>query len=683
MNKITWSASLIIGLALWSVSSQAAINAQPNTLTGISYTTLPGEQVQIRLSMANTAVVPGSFTVDNPARIAFDLPNTTIDMAKKTHPIGIGAARSITAIEAGGRTRVVLNLAKLTSYNTVTEGNDIVITLGGTGGDEAPAETFAGAAPQTVANNVQDIDFRRGEKGEGRIQITLADPNTPVDMKKRGKDIVVTIKNSSVPENLERRIDVIDFATLVKTVDSFNHGNDARLIISATDEFDHIAYQTDNTFTIDVKPVVKEKKEPAHKKTYKGERLSLNFQKIDVRAVLQLIADFTGLNLVTSESVKGQLTLRLKNVPWDQALDIILRTKGLGVQKEGNVLSVAPIEEIAARNKVQASIEDNAPLYSESIQVNYAKASDLAKLIKSKDTSLLSKRGRLSVDQRTNRLLLKDTIANIESVIALVRELDIPVRQVLIESRIVLAANNFSDSLGVRFGVSRNYTDSDGDQNVMSGTLNGTTQLINGTTLTAPGRYNVNLPVSAAGSLGLAVAKLPLGTLVELELSAAQAEGASETVASPRVITSNQKQARIEAGQEVPYTQTDENGKVSTLFKKAVLSLDVTPQITPDDRIIMDLKVNKDEPDFGNLVGENNPPINTQSVQTQVLVDNGETIVLGGIYEQDKSKSINRVPFFGDLPLVGVLFRNRVEINNKQELLIFVTPKIVKESASL
>ena len=684
-KNIIRTVSLIMALALWSLSSQAIGNAQPNTLTGISYTTLPGEQVQIHLSLANTAFVPGSFTIDSPARIAFDLPNTSINMAKKTHEIGVGIARSITAIEAGGRTRVVLNLAKLTNYKTVAQGNNIIITLGASGTTDARQTiTSPTTKPSSISNNVQDIDFRRGEKGEGRIRISLADPNTPIDMKKRGKDIIVTIKNSSVPENLERRIDVIDFATLVKTVDSFNHGNDARLIISTTSDFDHIAYQTNNVFTIDVKPIVKDKKKETHVKIYKGERLSLNFQKIDVRAVLQLIADFTGLNLVTSESVKGQLTLRLKNVPWDQALDIILRTKGLGVQKEGNILSVAPIEEIAARNKIETTIEEHAPLFSETIQINYGKASDFATLIKSTDNSLLSKRGKLSVDQRTNRLLIKDTIANIESITALITDLDIPVRQVLIESRIVLASNNFSDSLGVRFAVQADRVNSSGDRrDAISGSGPGAINLAT-SGIPSTGDYNVNLPIDGpTGTLGLALAKLPFGTLLELELSAAQAEGNSETVASPRVITANQKQARIEAGQEIPYRQTDEEGKTTTLFKKAVLSLEVTPQITPDDRIIMDLKVNKDEPDFGNLLGDLNPPINTQSVQTQVLVDNGETIVLGGIYEQTKSKSVNRVPFLGDLPLVGVLFRNRTESNDKSELLIFVTPKIVKEIASL
>lgn len=687
-KNIIHAVSLITFLALWSIPSQAIVNSQPNTLTAISYSTLPGDQVQVRLSLTNTAFKPGSFTIDNPARIAFDLPNTSVSLAKKTQTIGIGAARSITAIEAGGRTRVILNLTKLTSYKTTVSGNDIIVTLG------AGSDTFTGQGTgaqlsrvsKQVANNIQDIDFRRGEKGEGRIVLTLADPNTSIDMKKRGKDIIVTAKNSSLSKDLERRLDVLDFATLVNTIDSFNQGNDVRLIISATKDFDHIAYQTNNTFTIDVKPIIEKKKKTIRKKkVFKGERLSLNFQKIDVRAVLQLIADFTGLNLITSESVKGELTLRLKNVPWDQALDIILRTKGLAMQQQGNVISVAPAEEIAARNKVETAIEDNSPLVSESIQVNYAKAKDLAKLIKSKDNNLLSKRGKISVDERTNKLLVKDTVNNLDIIAALVQELDVAVRQVLIESRIVIATDNFSKELGVRFGVSRDYI-SNGKEKVLSGSLAGTTNLVNNETLESPGRWNVNLPSTSAGAgtIGLALAKLPFGTLIELELSAAQAEGKSQTVSSPRVITANQKKATIESGQEIPYLEASSSGAATVAFKKAVLSLEVTPQITPDNRIIMDLEVHKDEPDFGNLVGGSSvPPINTQNVKTQVLVDNGETVVLGGVYESDKTENVNRVPFFGDLPLVGTLFRRTINVNNKNELLIFVTPKIVKESTSL
>jgi len=433
--------------------------------------------------------------------------------------------------------------------------------------------------------------------------------------------------------------------------------------------------------------VVKETAAEKQKKefAFKGERLSLNFQSIEVRAVLQLIADFTDKNLITSDTVAGNVTLRLKNVPWDQALDIILRSKGLAMVEDGNVISVAPAEEVAARAKLDQTIEAQAPLISDSIQVNYAKASDFTKLLKTKDNSLLSERGSVSVDTRTNKLLIRDTAKNIDAITALVQQLDVPVRQVLIESRIVLATNDFSKELGVRFGVSNTKT-ANGDTAATSGTQVAADTARQGATPTLPGRYNVNLPVTSlaasAGSIGIALARLPFGTLIDLELSAAQTEGRSETISSPRVITSDQSKAVIETGTEIPYAEASSSGAATVSFKKAVLSLDVTPQITPDDRIIMDLNVSKDSPDFANLTAAG-PPIKTQSVTTNVLVDNGETIVLGGVYEQTKSKSVQRVPFFGDIPLVGFLFRKNFEQNNKSELLIFVTPKLLKDTAKL
>lgn len=400
---------------------------------------------------------------------------------------------------------------------------------------------------------------------------------------------------------------------------------------------------------------------------------------------MQLIADFTDLNLITSDTVSGNVTLRLKNVPWDHALDIILRSKGLAMVKDGNVISVAPAEEIAARAKLDQTIEAQAALISDSIQVNYAKASDFTKLLKTKDNSLLSERGSVSVDQRTNRLLVRDTAKNIAAITALIQQLDIPVRQVLIESRIVLATNDFSKELGVRFGVSNVHTKNAYAAGVSGDSPSAEIARIGGIP-SQPGRYNVNLPVTSlaasAGSIGLALARLPFGTLIDLELSAAQTEGRSETISSPRVITSDQSKATIETGTEIPYAEASSSGAATVSFKKAVLSLNVTPQITPDDRIIMELDVSKDSPDFANLTAAG-PPIKTQAVTTNVLVDNGETIVLGGVYEQTKANSTQRVPFFGDLPLVGFLFRSNFEQNNKSELLIFVTPKLIKENAKL
>ncbi|HKK04639.1 MAG TPA: type IV pilus secretin PilQ [Gammaproteobacteria bacterium] len=677
-----------------------AANGAPLALEKISHSTLPGDRVQIKLQLSGPAPKPLSFSIDKPARIALDFANTVSKLPSRTVSVGAGVARSVTAVEAGGRTRVVINLANPVSYETNVEGDAVYVTLESGAGDQAQARAASKAGSSRVgaagtAGSVQSIDFRRGAKGEGRILVKLSDPSVPVDMKKRGNNIVVSFQNSSLPDELERRLDVKDFATPVQTVDTYSEGNNVKMVIAATGDFDDIAYQTDNQFTVEVKPVPKETKEAAKtkKKKYTGERLSLNFQNIEVRAVLQLLADFTGLNMVTSDSVKGSLTLRLKNVPWDQALDIILKSKGLGMRRDGNVIMVAPAEQIAAREKLELQaakqVEELAPLRSESIQINYAKAADIAKLLKAKGNSLLSKRGNITVDDRTNKLLIQDTAENLDAMRALVSELDVPVRQVLIESRIVLATNQFSKELGVRFGVTKE-TPAGGTANGTTYNLSGnnvaTTQMINGDTITAPDRLNVNLPVtnlgSTAGTIGLAVTKLPFGTLLELELSAAQAEGRTEIISSPRVITANQKEATIEQGAEIPYQQATSSGATSVAFKKAVLSLKVTPQITPDDRVIMDLKVNKDSPDFANAV-QGTPPINTQNLTTQVLVNNGETVVLGGVYEQTKSHQINRVPFFGDLPIVGFLFRNKYVQDNKSELLIFVTPKIVKEGLQI
>jgi type IV pilus assembly protein PilQ len=674
-------------LALTAIPTLAS--AEENAITEINYSSLPGDQVQIRMSLENLATEPGSFTIDSPARIAFDFPNTKIKLPSRSQNIGIGVARSIKAVEAGGRTRVVLNLSRLVSYNTVVDGSDVIVTLGGTPSSTIARKSsnLASTLTNTTDKGIKNIDFRRGEKGEGRIILELTDPNTPVDLKTRGEQITVTVTNSAISSELERRLDVIDFGTPVKTIDAFNQNGNVKIVITGIGEFEQIAYQADNSFTVDIKPIVKETAAEKQRKefAFKGERLSLNFQSIEVRAVLQLIADFTDLNLITSDTVKGNVTLRLKNVPWDQALDIILRSKGLAMIKDGNVISVAPAEELAARSKLDQTIEAQAPLISDSIQINYAKAADFTKLLKTKDNSLLSERGSVSVDARTNKLLIRDTAKNIAAMTELVQQLDIPVRQVLIESRIVLATNDFSKELGVRFGVTNSQFQNNDTLGVSNTGVNADIAKQGGIPV-AGSRYNVDLPVtslaSSAGSIGLALARLPFGTLIDLELSAAQTEGRSETISSPRVITSDQSKATIETGTEIPYAEASSSGAATVSFKKAVLSLEVTPQITPDDRIIMDLNVSKDSPDFANLTAAG-PPIKTQAVETNVLVDNGETIVLGGVYEQTKSKSVQRVPFFGDLPVVGWLFRSNFEQNNKSELLIFVTPKLIKENAKI
>lgn len=507
-------------------------------------------------------------------------------------------------------------------------------------------------------------------------------------MAKQGKQVIVTLQNTKLPEELERRLDVIDFATPVRTVDAFKQGADVRMVIAATGKYDHIAYQTDNRFTIDIKPVSKaeEEKKRTTKFGFKGERLSLNFQNIEVRAVLQLIADFTGINMVTSDDVAGTLTLRLKNVPWDQALDIILKTKGLAKRQAGNVIMIGPTAEIAAQEKIELEatrqIAELAPLINENIQINYAKAEEIADLIKSETSTMLSDRGSVNIDNRTNKLLVHDVEERVVAIRQLISELDVPVKQVLIESRVVIANDDFSKDLGVRFGVTQ-YEQNGGDLNATTGNATGTSGMVSdaeaGTGIGLPNtndRMNVDLPVSnqSAGSIALAI--LSGNTLVDLELSALQLEGKGKIVSNPRVVTANGHKALIEQGVEVPYQEATSSGATSVSFKKAVLSLEVTPQITPDNRVIMDLQVNKDS------VGQiyfGVPSIDTREVQTQVLVSNGETIVLGGVYEQIKSSEVDRVPFFGDLPLIGALFRQTRERDEKSELLIFVTPKILKD----
>jgi type IV pilus assembly protein PilQ len=643
-----------------------------------------------------------SFTVDNPARIALDFPATKNELAQRTQKIGIGMAESLTAIEAQGRTRVVVNLTGMVPYEAHAEGNKVILTIQGGGKEQSVARATAAAAKGGPRPEIENVDFRRGEHGEGRVIVTLSDPSIPVDIQQEGGNVVVDFYRARLPAELARRLDVLDFATPVKTIDTMAKGDSVHMVITPMGEYDYLAYQSNDQFTIEVKQITKEEAEERKKDEfgYKGERLSLNFQDIEVRSVLQLIADFTGINIVVSDSVKGSLTLRLKNVPWDQALDIILKTKGLAMRQTGNVMLVAPSEEIAAREKLeleaQKQIKQLEPLYSEFIQVNYAKAANIAKLLKSPGASLLSDRGTVTIDERTNTLLVQDIASKLADIRKLVAKLDIPVRQVLIESRIVIADNTFARDLGVKFGYSKAVSYNDDHVLVVGGKESGGVRTTPSTPFTspAPGIGNppslsttsgptgliTDLGVAApSGSLGLAIGKLG-SHLLQLELNAMEAEGQGEVVSSPRVLTSNQKEAFIESGTEIPYQESTSSGATSTSFKKAVLSLKVTPQITPDDRIMMDLNVSKDSV---GAVYNDVPSINTKEVGTQVLVDNGETLVLGGIYEQSTRNDVERVPFFGELPMVDWLFKKTHKSDDKSELLIFITPKIVKENFHL
>jgi len=698
----TLSRFFALGILLFAASLQTAAADAPqlNSLKSINFAGLPGNQVQITFELSQPVSNPASFTIDNPARIAFDLPATKSELAKRSQSIGIGPAKSITAVEVKGRTRVVLNLFEMVPYETRAEGNRIVVVLGADGQRVASttpststADSSNNATTASISAAITGIDFRRGEQGEGRVVVTLSDPSIPVDMRQEAGKIILEFSGASLPEALERRLDVTDFATPVKLIDTESKGDKVRMEITPIGEYEHLAYQSDNQFTLEVRETTVEEKDLAKKEKfgYTGERLSLNFQDIEVRSVLQLLSDFTGQNIVVSDSVTGNLSLRMQNVPWDQALDIVLKTKGLAKRENGNVILIAPSEEIAAREKLELEsmkqIEELAPLYSDLIQINYAKATDLANLLSNDDSSQMSERGKVSVDERTNTLLVQDTADKLEQIRRLVSRLDIPVRQVLIESRIVLANNDFARELGVKFGLSHNSTASDNETRfILGGKQEGDVNYADTITgYETPGGSGlegllVNLPAAnPSGSLGIALGKLG-SNLLALELSAMQLEDRGEVVSSPRVITSNQQEAVIQQGVEIPYQRASSSGATAVTFKEAVLELRVTPQITPDDRIIMDLKVSKDT--VGQIFA-GVPSIDTRNVETSVLVDNGETLVLGGIYEQERGREKEQVPFFGELPGVGWLFRTERTINEKSEMLIFVTPKIIKQGISI
>ena len=684
-------------LAFGDVSARALI--------GLDYSVMTGNTVQVVFTFDETAVAPRTFTIDEPARIALDFADTDNKLEQRSMQVGIGAMQSIVSGASQNRTRVVLNLSQKANYTTNVSGNQVTITLAGGGQTiSTVAETTAGATTESltesspvvsaVSKGVTAIDFKRGPNGEGRVIIDLTTTSISTDVWRENNVVHLEMIGSQLPEELQRRMDVSDFATPINHIDSIQDGANIHLTISSNGDFEHLAYQTDRVYTVEVAPISKEEEEKKKKAKFgfTGERLSLNFQDIEVRSVLQLLADFTGLNLVVSDSVEGNLTLRLKNVPWDQAMDIILKTKGLDQRKAGNVILIAPTDEIAAREKLElearAQVEELERLRTEYIKVNYAKAGDLADLLKLADNAILSPRGSVSVDERTNTLLVKDINSSLANVRTLLAELDIAVRQVLIESRVVIANDDFSKELGVRFGVSGSSGGSgsvvgNGDVNaITSGSLNGVTGIANGNAFNALDNLNVNLPVqNPAGSFGLALAKLPIGMLLEMELSAAQIEGRGEVVSSPRVITADSHTARIEQGVEIPYLELDD-GDATLKFRKAVLSLEVTPQITPDDRVIMDLDVHKDN--VGETVsfgaGLSAPSIDTREVQSQLLVDNGQTVVLGGIYETIKSDQVTRVPFFSDIPVLGNLFKTTRKVDDRTELLIFVTPKILQGS---
>jgi len=709
--------AMAMATAVWAVLSFVsfpALAADPIKLESVDVQTLPGQQVQLKLHLSGPAPEPLPFTIDKPARIAFDLLNTTLAMPSRRIDVRSGGVDTVLAAEANGRTRLVVNVDSLMPYTTKVDGNTIIVTLGTLAAESANktalARASAGEKTNPAERSIRTIDFRRGSDGTGRVIVQLSDPRTPVNVRQEGNQIVVDFANTAMPKNLLRRYDVMDFATPVQTVDAVRVDGSSRLVITAQGDFEQLAYQSDNQYTVEIKPSLKHVA-TEEKKEYTGERLTLNFQDIDVRSVLQLLADTSGQNIVVSDSVTGNLTLRLQNVPWDQALDIVLRTKGLDKRRQDNVIIIGPTEELASREKAELSarkdLQELAPVRTEFLQVNYAKVEDLAKLIRGTGTAggggssknaMLSARGTLSVDTRTNTLMVQDTADRLTDIRRMVQTLDVPIKQVLIEARVVVVSDTFERDLGARFGVTSAQTNGNNGLLAVTGSGAGSDTMIQSalSNLTSTGvanpvtvptltnRYNVNLPATnTAGSIGISL--LGGSYLVDLELSAAQIEGKGEVISSPRVITANQKEATILQGTEIPYQESASSGATTTQFKDAVLSLKVTPLITPDNRVVMDIDVRDDA--VGSLVqsatGGSVPSIDTREIITQVLVNDGQTVVLGGILETTKTKSVTKVPYLGDIPVLGNLFKQTTDVRDKTELLIFITPKILREGSNL
>lgn len=679
--------ALMIALPSWAANIES-----------VEFSSLPGDKTEIRLHFDGTPPEPTGYTIEQPARIVLDMPGVASSLEEKHHNLGIGNARRVSIISTKDRTRAIVNLTELVNYETDIEGNTLYLTVGGGTTQGVPSQqSFASQDDRTPADraisdsSISAVDFRRSEDGDGRIVIQMSNPKAPVNVSKEGGRIKVQIRNTDLPRDLQRRLDVTDFATPVQIVDALQEGDHTTFTITATGDYDYLAYQADNTLTVNVNALTEEEieqREDIFK--YSGEKLSLNFQDIEVRSVLQLIADFTDLNLVASDTVSGRITLRLKNVPWDQALELILKTKGLDQRQVGNVLLVAPAAEIAAREKLelenQKQISELAPLHTEFIQVRYASATQLFELFNNaagNEQSVLSERGSVIVDERTNAIILTDTADRLQEFRKVINQLDIPVRQVLIEARIVTASDDFSEDLGIRWGFADLKQQSSTRFRKAGGsltTLEDLQDIIAGGgvgDITSPEHMVVDLGVAKEGASSFGVGLTGAGYLLDLELSALAADGHAEVVARPKVITADKNPALIESGTEIPYQEATSSGATSTSFKDATLALEVTPQITPDDRIIMELNVKQDTV---GAVFNGVPSIDTNQIETQVLVDNGQTVVLGGIFTTDKQYSTTKTPFLGDLPYAGRLFRRTEERDNKTELLIFITPRIIQES---
>ena len=670
-----------------------------------------GGAIYVRLTLREPlASPPPSFSVANPARIVFDFPGTANALGRNVQAIDQGDLRSANIVQAGDRTRLVLNLTRMSPYEARVQGRDLIIALSPAAARAAQGSVVSEAAanfaePRAAAAAagglaVRDINFRRGTAGEGRVVVDLSSPDTGIDIRQQGGNLVIDFLQTALPEHLRRRSDVTDFATPVTSMTAQQVGDRVRLTVTPNGLWEHNAYQSDNRFVLEVRRVAEDPtKLGGGRSDYKGEKLSLNFQNVDVRSVLQVIADFTDFNIITSDSVQGNLTLRLKDVPWDQALDIILQAKGLDMRKNGNVIWIAPGDELAAREKLQleakAQISDLEPLQTESFQINYHKAKEIFDFLKSKDQTMLSKRGSVVVDERSNKVFVTDVATRLQALRRLVQEIDVAPRQVLIEARIVEASKTFARDLGVRLGVGGafgrivGYTEDGAPvrRSTLGGGLGATRTMagqVAGVVDANPAGLNLNLPadVSNPGLLSMVLWNNNATRFLNLELSALEVDGRGRVISSPRVLTANQVEASIEQGTEIPYQEASSSGATSVSFKKAVLSLKVKPQITPDGRLQLSIEVNKDRPLYEQtLLGV--PPIETKNVKSEVLIENGGTVVIGGIYEEEESTGEDKVPLLGDVPVLGHLFKSQSRVSSRKELLVFITPRIVSDALTL
>ena len=688
----------IIGVSLWIAMMSPVLQAA--NLKTLDVAALPGDRIELKLSFDAPVPAPRGYTTEQPARIALDLPGVTSQLATKSGDLGAGNARSVVVVQAQDRTRVIINLTTLSPYSSRVDGNNLFVVIGqgaaaaqasqpttakGAARVAVPPPTPASARPYVPAGvrAIRNVDFQRGELGEGNVVIDLSNASIAADIQEQGGKIRVDFAKTQLPDPLRVRLDVKDFATPVQFVSATASGDKASISIEPSGAFDYSAFQTENKLTISVRPLTNEDvdRRAADKPVYTGEKLSLNFQDIDVRSVLQLIADFTNLNLVASDTVQGGITLRLQNVPWDQALDLVLKTKGLDKRKVGSVLLVAPADEIAARERQELEslkqIAELAPLRRELLQVNYAKAADIAKLFQSVTSaeSKADERGSITVDERTNNIIAYQTQDRLDELRRIVSQLDIPVRQVMIEARIVEANVDYDKQIGVRWG---GRTDRSRKWSVGGLDDNGDEAGNTGNDLTA------NIPFVDLGApdatAGVGIGFLTNNALLDLELSAMEKTGNGEIVSQPKVVTSDKETAKILKGTEIPYQESSSSGATTVSFKEASLSLEVTPQITPDNRIIMEVKVTKDEPDYLNAV-LGVPPIKKNEVNAKVLISDGETIVIGGVFSNTQSKVVEKVPFLGDVPYLGRLFRRDVVAEAKSELLVFLTPRIMNNQA--